>query len=325
MSDDSRTVPQEQLPSDDLHPPPMPVINLGHLNLDPAIRACVVEDITKACRDLGYFQIINHGISQSVMDGAVDAASDFFKLPSETKEEFASDDLRRPVRYDTSSKDGISMSRAYLKHYAHPLSEWVQYWPEKPPIYREYMGNFATELRRVALQLMEAILEGLGLGKDYQHEKFEQGLQLMSVNCYPKESEGDTAIGLAPHSDYGFLTILFTSCRGLEVVDRNSNSWKVVQPLPHALHVHVGDHMEVLSNGRIKTVVHRAVLNPEEARISMASINGFAMHEKVSSARELVNEQNPEKYTASSFNDFLNYLTSNLDNKHRNFLESLRV
>ena len=87
--------------------------------------------------------------------------------------------------------------------------------------------------------------------------------------------------------------ILFTSCRGLEVVDRNSNSWKEVQPLPHALHVHVGDHMEVLSNGKIKTVVHRAVLNPEEARISMASINGFPMHEKVSSARELVDEQNP--------------------------------
>lgn len=325
MSDDSRTVPQEQLPSDDLHPPPMPVINLGHLNLDPATRARVVEDIAKACRHLGYFQVINHGISQSVMDGAVEAASDFFKLPSETKEEFASDDLRRPVRYDTSSKDGISMSRSYLKHYAHPLSEWKQYWPENPPIYREYMGMFAVELRRVALQLMEAILEGLGLGKDYQREKFEEGLQLMSVNCYPKESEGDSAIGLAPHSDYGLLTILLTSCRGLEVVDRNSNSWKVVQQLPHALHVHVGDHMEVLSNGQIKTVVHRAVLNPEEARISIASIHGFAMHEKVCSAKELVNEKNPEKYNGSSFNDFLDHLTSNMDNKDRNFLESLMM
>lgn len=141
------------------------------------------------------------------MDGAVEAASDFFKLPSEVKEEFASDDLRQPVRYDTSSKDGISMSRAFLKHYAHPLSDWVQYWPEDPAI------------------------------------------------------------------------ILLTSCRGLEVVDRNSNSWKVVQQLPHALHVHVGDHMEVLSNGRIKTVVHRALLNPEEERISIASINGCALYQ----------------------------------------------
>ena len=86
--------------------------------------------------DSSLLQVINHGISQSVMDGAIEAASEFFKLPSEMKEEFASDDLRQPVRYDTSSKDGISMSRAFLKHYAHPLSDWMQYWPEKPSIYR---------------------------------------------------------------------------------------------------------------------------------------------------------------------------------------------
>uniref|UniRef100_A0A0A9CTQ2 Fe2OG dioxygenase domain-containing protein n=1 Tax=Arundo donax TaxID=35708 RepID=A0A0A9CTQ2_ARUDO len=124
------------------------------------------------------------------------------------------------------------------------------------------MGKYAVEVRRVALQLMEAILEGLGLGKEYLHEKFQEGLQLLSVNCYPKVSQGATTIGLAPHSDYGLLTILLTSCRGLEVADCSSNSWKTVKQLPHALHVHVGDHMEVLSNGRIKTVVHRAMLKP---------------------------------------------------------------
>ncbi|KAL6844396.1 hypothetical protein ACP4OV_026069 [Aristida adscensionis] len=326
MSDSSRTVPQEQLPSDDLHPaPPMPVINLGHLSLDSATRSHVVNDLAKACRDLGYFQVINHGISQSVMDAAVEAASDFFELPSEKKEEFASDDLRQPVRYDTSSKDSISMSRAFLKHYAHPLSDWIQDWPQQPSIYREGMGKYAVEVRRVALQLLEAMLEGLGLGKDYQNEKFQEGSQLLSVNCYPKLSQSATTIGLAPHSDYGFLTILLTSCRGLEVLDRSSNSWKVVEELPHALHVHVGDHMEVLSNGQIKTVVHRAILNPEETRISVASIHSFALHEKVACAREFVDDQNPQKYKESSFSDFLDHLTANIDNKHRNFLESLQL
>uniref|UniRef100_A0A0E0G747 Fe2OG dioxygenase domain-containing protein n=1 Tax=Oryza nivara TaxID=4536 RepID=A0A0E0G747_ORYNI len=334
MSDTSKGIPQEQLPSQELHPPPMPVINLGHLSLDdPTVRSRVVNDIAKACRDLGYFQVISHGISQSVMDGAIEAASEFFKLPNEIKKEYASDDIRQPVRYDTSSKDGISMSRAFLKHYAHPLCNWLQYWPQQPPIYRqavsslkkEYMAKYAVEVRVVALKLMEAILEGLGIGKEYMHEKFEEGLQLLSVNCYPKVSQSDTSIGLAAHSDYGLLTILLTSCQGLEVVDRSSNSWKVVQQLPHALHVHVGDHMEVLSNGRIKTVVHRAVLNPQEARISLASIHGFALHEKVSSAKELVDEENPQKYKESSFNDFLEHLTANMDNRQRNFLESLRM
>lgn len=321
MSGDSRGVAQDQLSSDDS----MPVINLGDLILEPETRSRVVEDIAKACHDLGYFQVINHGISQSVMDGAVEAASDFFKLPSETKQEFASDDIRQPVRYGTSSKDGTHMSRAFLKHYAHPLSEWMKYWPEKPPTYREYMGKFSAEVRRVALQLIEVILEGLGLGKHCQDEEFERGLQLLQVNCYPKEPEGDSAIGLAPHSDHGFLTILLASCPGLEVLDRNSDTWRVVQQPPHALHVHVGDYMEVLSNGRIKTVVHRAVLNPGDARISMASIHSFALREKVSVAEELVNEQVPEKYKESSFSDFLDYLTCNADKKRMSFLESLRT
>ncbi|KAF7011417.1 hypothetical protein CFC21_025730 [Triticum aestivum] len=327
MSCDSRSTPQEQLRSDKLHPPapPMPVINLGHLTIEPEARSRVVEDIARACHDLGYFQVINHGISQSVMDRAVEAASEFFKLPSETKQEFASDDIRRPVRYGTSSKDGTRPARTFLKHYAHPLSEWLQYWPEKPPTYREDMGKISAEVRRVALQLMEAILEGRGLGKDYQHEEFQRGLQLLQVNCYPKEPEGDSAIGLAPHSDHGFLTILLASCSGLEVLDRSSNTWRVVQQPRHALHVHVGDYMEVLSNGRIRTVVHRAVLNPGEARISMASIHSFGMHETVSVAKELVDEQDPERYKESSFSDFLDYLMSNADKKRMSFLESLRI
>lgn len=190
---------------------------------------------------------------------------------------------------------------------------------------REYMGKYTVEVRRVALQLLQAILEGLGLGKEYLNEKFQEGSQLLSVNCYPKTLQDAMTIGLAPHSDYGFLTILLASCQGLEVVDRSSNSWKTVQQLPHALHVHVGDHMEVLSNGQIKTVVHRAVLNPEESRISVASIHGFELHEKVTCAKELVNEQNPQKYKESSFSDFLDHLTANMDNKQRNFLESLRM
>lgn len=187
------------------------------------------------------------------------------------------------------------------------------------------MGKFSAELRRVALQLMEAILEGLGLGKHYQHEEFERGLQLLQVNSYPKEPEGESAIGLAPHSDHGFLTILLASCPGLEVIDRSSDTWRVVQQPRNALHVHVGDYMEVLSNGRIKTVVHRAVLNPGEARISVASIYSFAMHEKVSVAKGLANEQDPEKYKESSFSDFLDYLTSKTDKKRMSFLESLRM
>jgi hypothetical protein len=70
------------------------------------------------------------------MNGALEAASEFFQLSTERKEEFASDDIRQPIRYDTSSRDGISMSRSFLKHYANPLDDWIKFWPTQPPTYR---------------------------------------------------------------------------------------------------------------------------------------------------------------------------------------------
>ncbi|KAF0890994.1 hypothetical protein E2562_005103 [Oryza meyeriana var. granulata] len=73
MSDTSKSVPPEQLPPEqlpleELHQQPMPVINLGHLSLDdPMVRSWVVDDIAKACRYLGYFQLTSPLVTCATM------------------------------------------------------------------------------------------------------------------------------------------------------------------------------------------------------------------------------------------------------------------
>ncbi|KAL6844149.1 hypothetical protein ACP4OV_025822 [Aristida adscensionis] len=315
---------QPQQPRLPPSPRALPVINLGRLSKDPATRALVIQDIARACRERGCFQVVNHGVSKSVMKGALDAASEFFKLSTEDKEEFASADIRQPIRYDTSSRDGISKARSFLKHYANPLEEWVQYWPMHPPTYRKKMGEYAVEIQRVSMQLMDAILQGLGLGPFYLQDKLEKGVQFMALNNYPQFSHRGDPVGLAPHSDYGLLTILLQGSPGLEVIPHDDDTWTAVPAIPGALHVHVGDHLEVLSNGQLKSLVHRAVLHPDEARISIASIHGLSMDEKVHCAEELVDEHHPRLYRGSSFCDFLDFLPSNI-NKYKRFVESLRI
>uniref|UniRef100_A0A453DBY9 Non-haem dioxygenase N-terminal domain-containing protein n=1 Tax=Aegilops tauschii subsp. strangulata TaxID=200361 RepID=A0A453DBY9_AEGTS len=81
-------------------------------------------------------KVVNHGVSKSAMDDALEAASEFFDMPAERKAAFACADIRSPVRYDTSSKDGISKARSFLKHYANPLDHWVDSWPTQPATYR---------------------------------------------------------------------------------------------------------------------------------------------------------------------------------------------
>ncbi|GJN01403.1 hypothetical protein PR202_ga18668 [Eleusine coracana subsp. coracana] len=301
----------------------VPVINLGRLKKDPATRALVIQDIVRACREWGCFQVVNHGISKSIMKGALEAASEFFELSAEHKEVFTSTDIRQPVRYDTSSRDGISRARSFLKHYANPLEDWVQFWPMYPPTYRKKIGEYAVEIQRVSMQLMDAILQGLGLRPMYLQEKLEKGMQFLALNNYPQFSHQDDRIGLAPHSDYGFLTILLQSSPGLEVMPHKDNSWKAIPAIPGALHVHIGDHLEVLSNGQLKSLVHRAILNPAEARISIASIHGLSMDEKVNCAKELVDDHHPKLYRGSSFHDFLDFLPSNIE--YKRFVESLKI
>lgn len=105
------------------------------------------------------------------------------------------------------------------------------------------MGKNAVEAQRVALQLMDAILESLGMGQNYIKEKLEEGMQVMTVNNYEKCSEiPGSKLGLAPHSDYGCITIILQSCKGLQVIDRTSNTWQPVPAeSPDILQVHNGD------------------------------------------------------------------------------------
>lgn len=82
------------------------------------------------------------------------------------------------------------------------------------------MGKFCQEMRILSLEIMGAITESLGLGRDYLSSRMdENGMQVMAVNCYPPCPDPKTALGLPPHSDYSCITILLQNLTGLEIFD----------------------------------------------------------------------------------------------------------
>lgn len=107
---------------------------------------------------------------------------------------------------------------------------------------------------------MEAIKESLGLmdteetknnnennnGEELDGSsiKFENGSQLIVVNYYPSCPEPELTLGMPPHSDYGFLTLLLQDqVKGLQI--QHGGTWVTVEPLPNSFVVNVGDHLEV--------------------------------------------------------------------------------
>ncbi|KAF5731035.1 oxidoreductase family protein [Tripterygium wilfordii] len=328
---DCYVIPSSHRPSSAPETAFVPTIDWGMLRQDAAQRTSVIKQVGNACRRLGFFQIVNHGISQSIMDGALSTAFDFFELPMKEKVKHMSNDIYKPVRYGTGLKDGedkVQFWRVFLKHYANPLTDWIHLWPNNPPHYRENMGKYCGEVRNLALELMGVITESLGLGPTYNHitNKIENGVQVIAVNYYPPCPNPDIALGLPPHSDYSCFTLVLQSSTGLEIANReDSSKWQVIPEQRGALEVHVGDHVEVLSNGIYKSVVHRATLHSSRKRVSIASLHSLGMDDKMGVAKELVDEENPPGYKESSFRDFLNFLSKNDIAEGKSFIDSIRI
>lgn len=109
------------------------------------------------------------------------------------------------------------------------------------------MSSYAAANQRLFKELMEALLEAMGITGGGVLEELDAGTQMLMVNCFPACPEPELTLGMPPHSDYGFLTVLLQDqVNGLEVNDHRDGDWLLVEPLPSALVVNVGDHLEVL-------------------------------------------------------------------------------
>lgn len=110
---------------------------------------------------------------------------------------------------------------------------------------RQKVASYVKETNSLFFMLLKAVIESLGLvDDDDMLKEFRDGSQLMVINCFPSCPEPDLTLGMPPHSDYGFLTLLLQDgVQGLQV--RSKGEWVTVDPLPNSFVVNVGDHLEV--------------------------------------------------------------------------------
>ncbi|KAI3463603.1 hypothetical protein Pfo_020266 [Paulownia fortunei] len=299
----------------------VPTVNLSLLRRNPLSKSLVIKKIREACHRYGFFHVINHGVPDSVIEEALNVNAKFFEMPMEEKEELMSDDIYKVVRF--GKVEVGDFSRDFLKLYAHPLDHFVTTWPRFPHDYREKMGTYSTEVRKLCIELFGAIMESLNLDETHLKENFEQGIQILGINCYTPCSGSSVKIGIPPHTDHSIITVLLQSAPGLQVIDRvDGGSWKIVPELKGSLQVIVGDHLEVISNGLYKSGLHRAIPSCRNPRLSIANLHSLAMDEIVEPAAKLESEENPRIYRGSSLRDFLKRLASR---DSRAFIETLKA
>ncbi|KAK5784008.1 hyoscyamine 6-dioxygenase-like [Gossypium arboreum] len=274
-----------------------------------------IQQILKASQDYGFFQVINHGVSEELMDETMNVAEEFHAMPGLDKERECGKDANGSCKLYTSSyaysREDFHYWRDAVTHPCRPLDERIQYWPEKPTRYREVVGTYSVEMWKLSCRILEFICEGLGLSADYFSNDLTQVPKIM-INHYPPCPAPSLTLGLSKHCDPTIITILLQGqINGLQVF--KDGRWIGVQPLPHALVVNIGYLLQIISNGKLKGAEHRVVTNSRYARTTICFFVYPRDESLIEPAKDLVNASNPAIYKAFKFVDFVTAFVLNPD------------
>ncbi|KZV52269.1 leucoanthocyanidin dioxygenase-like [Dorcoceras hygrometricum] len=303
----------------------LPVVDFSMLVSDNADqRSKALLDLAKACEDWGFFVLINHGIPETLMEAIIDASLEFFDLPEDEKRyeaKSASDPVKSGTGTANAANHKILLWRDFVKSYVHPRF----YCPDKPRRLRDIVSEYSERSRSVLRELLQGISENLELEAGSMDEtlNLDSCFQLYAANFYPPCPEPDLTIGIPPHTDHGLLTFLIhNGVAGLQI--QHKGEWFHTNSPKNSILVNTADHLEIFSNGRYKSVKHRAVVNTEATRISVVLANGPAPEVVVSPSVELVKRDGRALYGPMKYIEYVETMLSNRYDGKGN-LECLKI
>ncbi|KAM3392773.1 hypothetical protein ACQJBY_013753 [Aegilops geniculata] len=256
------------------HSGEVPVIDLGNL-LSPEFVEAEVAKLRFACAEWGFFQVVNHGIPDEVITCIKHDIQKFFQLPLEVKNAYAQrpGDLQGYGQAFVVSDDQKLDWSDLLALFAQPTQgRDMSYWPSQPHTFRNSIEDYSMELMKLAQTLNVFIAKTLDVAPELLADKHVA--QFLRMSYYPPcTSMPEKVLGFSPHSDGSFMTILLeiNSVQGLQI--RRSGAWIPVKPRPDALLVNVGDLLEILSNGKYKSIEHRVTINAHKERLSISAFH----------------------------------------------------
>ncbi|XP_009791489.1 1-aminocyclopropane-1-carboxylate oxidase [Nicotiana tabacum] len=282
-----------------------PVIDMEMLNTEQ--RAATMEKIKDACENWGFLELVNHGISHELMDTVEKLTKEHYKKCMEQRfKEMVANKGLEAVQAEIDDLDWESTF--FLKHL--PVSN-ISDVPDLVDDYRKVMKEFAQKLEKLAEDLLDLLCENLGLEQGYLKKAFygTKGPTFgTKVANYPPCPKPELIKGLRAHTDAGGIILLFQDDKvsGLQLL--KDGKWIDVPPMRHSIVVNIGDQLEVITNGKYKSVEHRVIAQPDGNRMSIASFYNPGSDAVIFPAPELADKEEKEnklKYPKFVFEDYM--------------------
>eukprot|EP00258_Populus_trichocarpa_P020367 XP_006388438.2 flavanone 3-dioxygenase 3 [Populus trichocarpa] len=270
---------------------------------DPIQQSKALDNLSNACDEYGFFYLVNHGVPDSVIEGALEGIADFFEVTKEEeRKEYVKSSPADRIMWGLNSHAGEN--REYLKVVAHPQF----HCPAKPASLSEALEEYFKRFQDVKIGLARAISKILGL-EEFYIEKFfnlKSGFDVSAMNVYPPNFQSKGSIGVPSHTDPGFFVSLIQDVNGGLRVLSHKGKWINVYIPRNAFLIQIGDHLEVLTNGKYKSHIHQVVVdNNKVRRISLATLHGPSLDTFVIPATKFVDHFHPLGYRGMTYKESL--------------------
>lgn len=304
----------------------------------PNARQALAEAVAHTCGDTGFLVITNHGIAQSLIDGAFAAASDFFDIDEPSKLALKVGDLNigylpygaqtvRTSKVNNNTKPNLSESFYIVTDRAADDPEIVagnplyglNQWPRAMPSFKARTMAYFTAMQPLAHKMVSVIATSLGLPDDYFAADFHEPTITLRLIRYPShDSAEDNQFGFAPHIDTSFLTLLAQSALpGLEVRTREGD-WIRPPAIPGTFVMNTGEMLSRYSNDRYIPTPHRVINANNTLRHAVPFFYGPSLDAVIRPVPTCVGPDNPARYEPLLYADHRRKLNlTNFDHRRK--------
>jgi isopenicillin N synthase-like dioxygenase len=267
----------------------IPILDLGEYRAgSEAAAEHLAETLRYTQENVGFYVVVNHGVSREVIDHGYAELAKFFALPDEEK-------LRIRINENTVGyippRSTMYVSATVHKNTKKDLNETItlarerpaddpaiaagirfvgpNQWPAGRPEFRDAMIAYQNAIAQLGYAMLPLYARALDLPADYFAPYFTEPMWWTRNSHYAAIEPEENQFGIAPHCDHSFITLLpISEVSGLEVMWPDGE-WVRVDPVPNGIVINTGEFLARWTNGRFLATPHRVIM-PKRDRYSMA-------------------------------------------------------
>lgn len=296
----------------------VPVLDLGPLIHGGAIDE-LAKQLDRACRQTGFFYVANHGVSENALNAVFGATRRYFSMPMEVRQGhlmhpyfrrgYMPQGVTQQPGYEADLKEsyevGLDLSLDDPDVVARRPLHAPNQWPAELPWLREAAETYFNQTKALGERLLRLIAHALELDDAFFLRYNKKPMVQMRMFHYPPQKTTDAALGAAPHTDFGMITLLAQDPIGGLELKKRDGEWIAAPYIDGTLVVNIGDLFQRWTNDRYISNFHRVTNRTGRERYSIPMFYNLDYDAPVTCLPTCSSDENPPRYEPIKFGDYI--------------------